>query len=32
MKAYVLGTQENHLSEMVLLSTNNMCFNIETVW
>ena len=24
-KAYVVGTQKNHLNEMVLLSTKNIC-------
>ena len=24
---YVVGTQKNHLHEMVLLSTQNMCLN-----
>ena len=27
-KAYVVGTQKNHLNEMVLLSTQNICLNL----
>ena len=26
-KTYVVGTQKNHLNEMVLLSTKNICLN-----
>ena len=26
-KTYVVGTQKNHLNEMVLLSTQNLCLN-----
>ena len=26
-KTYVVGTQKNHLNEMVLLSTRNICLN-----
>ena len=30
-KTYVVGTQKNSLNEMVLLSTQNIRLNIETV-
>ena len=26
-KTYIVGTQKNHLNEMVLLSTQNICFS-----
>ena len=26
VKAYVLGAQKNHLIEMVLMNTHNICF------
>ena len=29
-KTYVVGTQKNHLNEMVLLGTANICLNCKT--